>query len=160
MSLSRRNFLTDASVFGLLTALLPEFAAAQAASPQAPTEDLPHDSYDFWNGFFDSVNPNSPNYGNKAASRGPTDQLPDPRGPNPVPALCAPQKRLRYATDIQKEELLDHDGDVAVSIALSQFRPGARGNQSACVATARGHNPDSPLREHHRSAGLVGHRVG
>ncbi len=34
-------------------------------------------------------------------------------------------KRLRYASDIRKEELLDHDGDVAVSIALAQFRPGA-----------------------------------
>lgn len=124
MSHSRRNFLTDASVFGLLTALLPEFAAAQAASRQAPTEDLPHDSYDFWNGFFDSVNPNSPNYGNKAASRGPTDQLPDPQTQTQYLHYDSGRRRLRYATDIQREELLDHDGDVGVSIALAQFRPG------------------------------------
>ncbi len=125
MSLSRRNFLTDASVFGLLTALLPEFAAAQAASPQAPTEDLPHDSYDFWNGFFDSVNPNSPNYGNKAASRGPEDQLPDPAVQTQYLQYNTEKKHIRYASDIDKGELLDHDGDVAVSVGLSQFRPGA-----------------------------------
>jgi hypothetical protein len=124
MSLSRRNFLTDASVFGLLTALLPEFAAAQAASSQPSTEDLPHDSYDFWGGFFDSVNPYSQNYGNKAAARGPTDQLPDPQTQTQYLHYDSGRRRLRYASDIQREELLDHDGDVGVSIALAQFRPG------------------------------------
>jgi hypothetical protein len=124
MSLSRRNFLTDASVFGLLTALLPEFAAAQAASPQASTDDTPHDSFDFWSGFFDSVNPYSQTYGNKTASRGPTDQLPDPAAQTQYLQYDADKKHLRYATDIQREELLDHDGDVGVSIALAQFRPG------------------------------------
>ena len=123
MSLSRRNFLTDASVFSLLAALLPEFAAAQAASPQAPAEDLPHDSLDFWGGFFDAVNPNSPNYGKPGASRGPEDQLPDPEAQTQYLRYCSPRKAIRYATDIEKEELLDHDGDVAVSIGLSQFRP-------------------------------------
>jgi hypothetical protein len=33
----------------------------------------------------------------------------------------ADEKRLRYATDIDPSELLDYDGDVAVSISLSQF---------------------------------------
>ena len=78
MSISRRRFVTDASAMGLLAALLPELAAAQAATSQTSSEDTPHDSYDFWNGFFDSVNPYSQNYGQKAASRGPKDQLPDP----------------------------------------------------------------------------------
>lgn len=124
MSLSRRVFLADASTLGLLTALLPEIAAAQAASPQAPTEDLPHDSLDFWGGFFDSVNPYSQNYGTKAASRGPEDQLPDPEAQTQYLRYSASKKAIRYATDVEKDELLDHDGDVAVSIALSQFRPG------------------------------------
>ena len=68
----------------MLAALLPELAAAQKLLTLAQmraavlADDTPHDSYDFWNGFFDSVNPNSQNYGSKAASRGPTDQLPDP----------------------------------------------------------------------------------
>ena len=79
MALSRRNFLADASALGMLAALLPELAA-QTPSMQAPAsaEDLPHDSYNFWNGFFDSVNPYSQTYGNKTATRGAADQLPDP----------------------------------------------------------------------------------
>lgn len=124
MTLSRRNFLTDASALGLLTTLLPEISKAQKASMPVPTEELPHDSYDFWNGFFDSVNPMSPNYGDKKATRGPEDQLPDPHARTQYLHYSAEKKRLRYASDIEKEELLDHDGDVAVSIMLSQFRPG------------------------------------
>ena len=123
MSISRRRFVADASFLGLLTALMPELAAAQEAAPQAATDDTPHDSYDFWNGFFDSVNPMSQNYGQKSATRGPADQLPDPAAETQYLHYHTDVKRLRYATDIQKEELLDHDGDVAVSISLSQYRP-------------------------------------
>jgi hypothetical protein len=125
MSLSRRRFVADASFLGLLTALMPQLAAAQEGAQQAPAEDTPHDSYDFWNGFFDSVNPYSHNYGKKAASRGPKDQLPDPAAETQYLHYKNETKRLRYATDIQREELLDHEGDVAVSIALSQYRPAA-----------------------------------
>lgn len=126
MTVSRRNFLTDASAFGMLAALIPQLSAAQTSSAvQTPAEDTPHDSLDFWGGFFDSVNPYSQNYGNKAASRGPTDQLPDPAAQTQYLQYDADNKRLRYASDIKKEELLDHDGDVGVSIALAQFRPGA-----------------------------------
>jgi hypothetical protein len=123
MPISRRNFLADASMLGLMSALLPELAAAQAESSQMAAEDLPHDSYGFWNGFFDSVNPSSSNYGNKAATRGPEDQLPDPAAQTQYLHYDTTNKRLRYASDIQKEELLDHDGDVSVNIALAQFRP-------------------------------------
>jgi hypothetical protein len=123
MSVSRRRFVSDASVFGLLAALMPELARAQAAAPQTSTEDTPHDSYDFWNGFYDSVNPYSPNYGKKSASRGPKDQLPDPTAETQYLHYKADDKKLRYATDIGKDELLDHDGDVAISVALSQFHP-------------------------------------
>jgi hypothetical protein len=133
MALSRRNFLADASALGMLAALLPEMAAAQASSAaQASPEDAPHDSYQFWNGFFDSVNPYSPDFGSKTASRGPTDQLPDPQAQTQYLHYDSEKKKLRYASDIQEEELLDHDGDVAVSIALAQFRPGAgEGNLKA-----------------------------
>ncbi len=125
MSASRRRFMTDASAFGLLAAFLPELAAAQAAAPQASAEDMPHDSYGFWNGFFDSVNPYSQNYGKKAASRGPKDQLPDVAAQTQYLHFKSDVKKWRYATDIGKEELIDYDGDVAVSIALSQYRPGS-----------------------------------
>jgi len=125
MTLSRRFFLADASALGLLAALLPRMADAQNAPVQAPTEDLPHDSYDFWNGFFDSVNPYSQNYGNKAATRGPSDQLPDPQAQTQYLHYSTDKKKLRYASDIGKEELLDHDGDVSVNIAIAQYRPGS-----------------------------------
>ncbi len=125
MTVSRRNFLADASALGMLAAILPQMAAAQASPAlQATDEDTPHDSYDFWNGFFDSVNPSSKSYGNKQLSRGPADQLPDPQAQTQYLHYDSTNKRLRYASDIQREELLDHDGDVGVSIALAQFRPG------------------------------------
>ncbi len=124
MSASRRQFMTDASALGLLAAFIPELASAQAAAPQVPAEDVPHDSYDFWNGFFDSVNPYSKNYGTKAASRGPKDQLPEAGAQTQYLHFRNDARKWRYATDIDKDELLDYDGDVAVSIALSQFRPG------------------------------------
>ena len=110
-------------MLGLMSALLPELAAAQTESSQMAAEDLPHDSYGFWNGFFDSVNPSSSTYGNKAATRGPEDQLPAPAAQTQYLHYDTGKKRLRYASDIQKEELLDHDGDVSVNIALAQFRP-------------------------------------
>ncbi len=125
MSTSRRRFITDTSALGLLAALVPELAAAQAAAPQASPPDTPHDSYDFWNGFFDSVNPYSPAYGKKAASRGPKDKLPDPAVETQYLHYRSDTRKLRYATDIRGDELLDYDGDVAVSIALSQYRPGS-----------------------------------
>jgi len=134
MTLSRRSFVVDASYLGLLMALMPELAAAQAATPQAAAGDTPHDSYDFWNGFFDSVNPLSQNYGQKSATRGPADQLPDPAAETQYLHYKADTKLLRYATDIGKDELLDHDGDVAVSIALSQYQPSNAGGDASVRA--------------------------
>jgi len=134
MTLSRRSFVVDASYLGLLTALLPELAAAQAATPQGAAEDTPHDSYDFWNGFFDSVNPLSHNYGQKSATRGPGDQLPDPAAETQYLHYKSDAKLLRYATDIPKDELLDHDGDVSVSIALSQYQPSNSGGDASIRA--------------------------
>ncbi|MGA3264280.1 MAG: hypothetical protein ABSC47_09570 [Terracidiphilus sp.] len=128
MTISRRSFVFDASALGLLAALLPELAAAQASAPPVSAEEAPHDSYGFWNGFYDSVNPYSQNYGLK--SRGPKDQLPDPAAETQYLHYMSDKKKLRYATDIDKDELLSHDGDVAVSIALSQFRPGSGDNNA------------------------------
>lgn len=124
MPVSRRRFIEDASALSLLATLLPGLSAAQEAAAQSSSEDTPHDSYDFWNGFFDSVNPMSRNYGQKSASRGPKDQLPDPATQTQYLHYKTDEKKLRYATDISRDELLDHDGDVAVSITLSQFHSG------------------------------------
>jgi len=125
MPVSRRRFIGDASTLSLMAALLPGFSAAQDSAAQQEAADAPHDSFDFWNGFFDSVNPMSKDYGTKAASRGPKDQLPDPAAETQYLHYHTDEKRLRYATDISKDELLDHDGDVAISITLSQFHPGS-----------------------------------
>lgn len=125
MSASRRQFVTDASALGLLAAFLPELAAARTSAPQLPGEDTPHDSYRFWNGFFDSVNPESQAYGKKAAARGPKDKIPEPGAETQYLHFKSDGKQWRYATDIAKDELLDYDGDVVVSIALSQYRPGS-----------------------------------
>ena len=56
MSISRRAF-SPMPLPWPAVALLPELAAAQSTAPQSAAADTPHDSYDFWNGFFDSVNP-------------------------------------------------------------------------------------------------------
>lgn len=134
MSLSRRAFVSDASALGLMMALLPELAAAQSVASPSATDDTPHDSYDFWNGFYDSVNPSSKNYGNKSASRGPKDQLPDPDAETQYLHYKADAKLLRYATDIGRDELLDHSGDVGLSIALTQYHPAAGNSEGTSRA--------------------------
>jgi hypothetical protein len=123
MTISRRDLMSEAPIFGLLAAIAPELNAARAQVPQVSNEDAPHDSFSFWNGFFDSVNPDVQSSGEKAATRGPTDQLPDPGVQTQYLHYKSDEKKLRYATEIGKDELLDHDGDVAVGIKLSQYRP-------------------------------------
>jgi len=76
MSISRRAFVTDASALSLLVALLPELAAAQSVASQAAPEDTPHDSYDFWNGFFRLGESTQPQLWAKGRLARPKDQLP------------------------------------------------------------------------------------
>ena len=137
-AISRRRFVNDASLIGLLAAMLPEMAAAQEAASQTPAQDVPHDSYDFWNGFFDAVNPMSENYGKRSSARGPADQLPDPAAETQYLHYNESKRRLRYATDIARDELMDHDGDVAVNISLSQYHSSAdEPNMRACLESVR-----------------------
>src|SRR5579872_989067 len=125
MSVTRRNFVGNTLALGLLSSLLPpEAASALAQQSTTPSEpaDAPHDAFDFWSGFYDSVDPHSSSYG--TAGRGATGGLADSSLQTQYLHYHTDLGRLRYATDIDKSELLDHDGDVGVSIALSQFRPG------------------------------------
>jgi hypothetical protein len=133
MSVSRRNFLGSAAAMGLLTSMLtPEQlsalqeaknAGSQEEKDSGPSEEeMPHDSPAFWGGFYDVVNPASPEYGQKTATRG-SESLADPKLDAQYLHFEPEEKRLRYATTIEKTELLDHSGDVAVSILMNQFRP-------------------------------------
>ncbi|MGA8671156.1 MAG: hypothetical protein WB679_14830 [Terracidiphilus sp.] len=125
MSVSRRRFVGGGLSIGLLSSLIPPEAAValsqQSSAPPDPA-DAPHDSFDFWSGFYDEVNPHSSSYG--TSGRGATGGLPDATLQTQYLNYHTGLGRLRYATDITKTELLDHDGDVAVSINLTQFRPG------------------------------------
>jgi hypothetical protein len=122
MNLSRRDLMSEASIMGLLAAMAPELKAAQAEASKTSGDDAPHDSFNFWNGFFDGMDPAK---GQVAVSRGPADQLPDPAVQTQYLQYQTDKKTLRYATEIGKDELLDHPGDVAVGIKLSQYRPAA-----------------------------------
>ncbi|HTW48872.1 MAG TPA: hypothetical protein VMD92_13045 [Acidobacteriaceae bacterium] len=137
MSVSRRQFAGSAAAIGLLSAFLPPesvAAFAQTAQQPASPDDAPHDPFEFWSGFYDAVNPASKSYGTRG--RGPTESLPDPDLQTQYLHYVDTEKRLRYATDIKDDSLLDHDGDVAVSIMLSQFRPGT-GDQKVQASQLR-----------------------
>jgi hypothetical protein len=123
MSVSRRNFLSRAAAVGLLAGLLTPEELLALQDEQNVTQDaqeLPHDSPGFWSGFYDSANPASENYGGEG--RGSTS-LVDPKLESQYLHYKADEKKLRYASSIEKDELLDHDGDIAVSIVMNQYRP-------------------------------------
>jgi hypothetical protein len=72
MPLSRRTFSGNALALAFASALFDLSAAARADVSSA---EAPHDAYEFWNGFFDSVNTLSPDYkkGARAGSAGLAD---------------------------------------------------------------------------------------
>jgi hypothetical protein len=156
MPTSRRNFLGNAAAMSLLAGLLPpeQLRALQEtqSQPGADEEALPHSSTGFWTGFYDTVNPTSPDYGKPGATRG-AESLVDASLETQYLHYLTEEKKLRYATSIGKDELLDHDGDVSVSILMNQFRPsstdGKEKNASQLrVDTAQNHpfmNLLSPL---------------
>ena len=123
MSISRRAFSGNALALAFLSALFnTDDAFALPASGQSAGTEGPHDAYEFWNGFFDSVNTSSPDFhkGARAGSAG----LADPAAETQYLHYKSDTKLLRYATDVSQNELLDHDGDVSVGIQLSKFRNG------------------------------------
>jgi hypothetical protein len=127
MSISRRTFSSNALALAFASAL---FHADGLGMPRADVSsaDAPHDAYEFWNGFFDSVNTSSADY-HKGARAG-TAGLADPTAETQYLHYKADAKQLRYATDIAQDELLNHDGDVSVAIQLSKFRPGSGTDKS------------------------------
>src|SRR5580698_7292299 len=129
MSISRRTFSGNALALAFASALLGSDAAlAMPGSGLGSGEEAPHDAYEFWNGFFNSVNMSSPDY--QKGARAGTAGLADPAAETQYLHYKAEAKQLRYATDITQNELLDHDGDVSVGIQLSKFRSGSGTDKS------------------------------
>lgn len=118
--MTRRELFDELAAAGLTTGVLAGISGAQN---QGPRTAEPHASYDFWSRFFDSELGGSRGLGQPEEQR-----------------LAAPERHcrylfhgdqgLRYATEIRRDDLLDHDGDVAVSFSLGQFRPGAADSQT------------------------------
>ncbi len=122
MSISRRTFSGNALALAFASAFFNADTALALHESGVSSEEAPHDAYEFWSGFFDSVH-GSPNF--QQGARAGTAGLADPAAETQYLHYKADAKQLRYATDITHDELLDHDGDVAVSIQLSKFRNGA-----------------------------------
>jgi hypothetical protein len=127
MSISRRTFSGNALALAFASALLNP-GAARASSGEVSSEEAPHDAYAFWNGFFDSVNRGEPGY--HAGARAGSTGLADPKVETQYLHYKEDAKKLRYANVITPDELMDHEGDVALSIELSQFMPADRTNPS------------------------------
>jgi hypothetical protein len=122
MSLSRRAFSGNALALAFASAFFDvDPTLARSESGLGYGEEAPHDAYEFWSGFFDSVH-GSPGF--QQGARAGTSGLADPTAETQYLHYKADTKLLRYATDIGQSELLDHDGDVAVGIQLSKFRNG------------------------------------
>jgi hypothetical protein len=127
MGSSRRTFIEEALAAGLFAGLLSTSDIARAdAEPDSPplpsgegAEGLRvEDAGEFWTHFCKSLDPKAPK------SKGYSAQ-----SERQVKFLQAGPGGLRYVEHIRNEELLDHPGDVQVSMIFDQLRPGS-GDQS------------------------------
>ena len=129
MSISRRTFSGNALALAFASALFnPDDAFARPESGHGFQDDAPHDAYEFWNGFFDSVNMAAPTT-SKGARAG-TAGLADPAAETQYLHYKAEAKQLRYATDISQTSCLTMTEMLRVSIQLSKFRPGSGTDKS------------------------------
>jgi hypothetical protein len=118
---SRRAFFEEILACGGLSALLAE---RTVAAPQAPAQDSSlMQTGDFWGSFYDSVDPA------KSRGRRTAGGKPAVAGKG-VRYLYFDKAGLRYTDQLKPTDLLDHPGDVSVSIMLGQFRPGTGDAQS------------------------------
>ena len=116
MGESRRTFFEEILASGGLAALLAQRATA-APQPSSPDSSLMQTG-DFWGSFYDSVDP--------AKGRGLLGHQGKPAiAGKDVRYLYYDKAGLRYTDQLKPTDLLDHPGDVSVSIMLGQFRPGS-----------------------------------
>ena len=114
MAHSRRTFFEEILASGTLAALVAERAAAGAQ--QNPPDASSIRTSDFWGSFYDSVDQKK-GKGHKVKGK------PAVVGKD-VRYLYFDEAGLRYTDQLKSADLLDHSGDVAVSVMLGQFRPG------------------------------------
>jgi hypothetical protein len=122
MTMSRRGLLEAGLLASFMSSMLgvPGIEAAEITQPASNPEEAPHDAYDYWGGFFDGVDTSGSGPKKSRAA----DAVADPERTTQYLQYHTDSNLLRYATDIDKSELLDYDGDVLVNFQLSQFRPG------------------------------------
>ncbi len=100
MSISRRAFSGNTLALAFASALFNAESSLAVPPSDASSAEAPHDAYEFWNGFFDSVN-TGPGY--KKGARAGTAGLADPAAETQYLHYKADAKLLRYATDIKQE---------------------------------------------------------
>jgi hypothetical protein len=110
MRVSRRSLFEEFLAAGTLAALACGEADSQASVASGEDEIR---SSDFWNSYYDSV----------TKSKGAQSQGESAQGKN-VQFFYFDKNGLRDAHRLQKDDLLDHQGDVTVDVVLGQFRPG------------------------------------
>ena len=117
MPIDRRSFLDEILAAAALSSLLPQNASAQAPAriPATPPPGT-HDSINFWNDLYES-------------HRGGAPKLAAPERQVRF-VYHHPQKGFAFMQDIPKDSLLDHAGDVKVTLNMGQFRP-AKSDQTA-----------------------------
>jgi len=126
MTASRRTFFEEITAVGGLAALLAEHA--RAAPPQDAADSSLIDTTPFWGSFYEGLG-NTKGKGHAAT--------PKPAVPGKdVRYLYYDNAGLRYSDQLKPQDLLDHEGDVAVSIVLGQFRPGATDAESIKALTS------------------------
>ncbi len=128
MTISRRGFLGDSAMLALLSGLMEAgtngFAQAQTDSP----ESAPHDALGYWSTFFDDATSERGSRGKSglAAPARDTTYLHSPEEGQP----------LQFANNIPAKDLMSYNGDVAVNLHISQYRPGT-GDQNLQASQLR-----------------------
>jgi hypothetical protein len=121
MESSRRHLFEELLTSGALAALLAGDAAGQTPTKAALSSGEVHPN-DFWGAFYDSVDPSHGKGLHKNTQK-------SAQGKDVRYLYYEEKTGLRYADQLQKTDLLDHDGDVTVDVTLGQFRPGVEDGQ-------------------------------
>jgi hypothetical protein len=140
--MNRRSFFSNVMAAAAFSGVLGEIltpqeimAAAEAAA------DAPQGAHEqFWNGFFDDVDPTKPH---ATSARGPGGAPVDQPLPAHIEDAKLPRffhyddaKGLRYAEKIDRSELPKMDGAAVVSMSISGFRPSDADSKKIGEATS------------------------